>query len=110
MKETDRRIEAHRFERAHAIVRDVKTRIRVPSSTIRPREALIKVGFMSASSIAPTSPRVRLLAQDEVDSDHVSLTNSSSLTSTRIASISRAFGEQSQVIIEAGTSTALSAD
>jgi hypothetical protein len=38
------------------------------------------------------------------------LTNSSSLTSTRIASISRAFGEQSQVIIEAVTSTALSAD
>jgi hypothetical protein len=59
---------------APAIARDSNDRTSAPSSTMGPREVLTsrEVGFMSASSAAPTSHCVR--AQHEVDCHHIGFT------------------------------------
>src|SRR6516164_9073591 len=56
---------------APAIARDSNARMSAPSSTIGPREVLTsqEAGLMSASSAAPTSPRVRALSTRSFDHD-----------------------------------------
>jgi hypothetical protein len=74
-----------------------------------------KSGKSSSRNPRPSHPSANATGRRSVNANDrwyyfIILMNISSLTSTRIASILRAFGEQSHVIIEAGTSTALSAD
>ena len=85
----------------------------VPSGTeaIRPSEPRIKLALMGLKPRAELRWPFGFGAESRHRINYlIILRNISSLTSTRIASISLALGEQSQVIIEAGTSTGLSAD